>query len=360
MKNNFFYVILFMLSLSLLTNSCKKKEKEAEENNSSLLVFDNTKPELLSFINENEGWIYTYDYNTNKNNLLHSTDGFSHHTVINADMPDLIKITFINANVGFGDTYYDNNYFTLDGGVTWTAFQNPPLENYGWMTYNTNYFMTPLFDYNASLGHQYVGVCFYNRNDGSYSHTITYTAVAVSTYHGSAGGNIHQSSVHVTDNGSVAFAGIDYDDANFNNHFYTGFSTNTTDLSITEILGAHSPERLVFPSDNTGFYTQKDDEKLYKTTNGGQAWTSAYTFNSTAYKELSFASNTHGAVLVDDKVYFTDDSGQHFSKYQLDTQNALVSGIVAVAYPTQSTAYAIATYIDNSSIQTFKLIKITP
>ncbi len=354
-----YFLLVTSLMLSVLLTSCKKDTPKGEEED-SVLTFEQLRPQFISFINEDEGWVYASEDNTNKYKLLHSTDGFKHHTIINADMPNLIKITFINANVGFGDTYYDNNYFTLDGGVTWTAFQNPPLENYGWMTYNNNYFMTPIFDYDSSLGHQYVGVSFYNINDGSYSHKVEYNSTAVSTYHGSTGGNIHQSSVHVTDNGIIAFVGMDYDDANFNRHIYTGYSTNTTNLAITEMSGAHIPERLDFPSNNIGFYTQNDDENLYKTINGGQTWSEVYTFTSSEYKELSFISETHGAVLLDGIVHFTNNGGLNFTKYQLDKGNYSYGGIACVDYPVTNVAYAIAGFMDNTGMQTFKLIKITP
>jgi hypothetical protein len=355
MKKKLKHLLFLALIFSITLNSCKKDE-EKEKDETALLTFENLQPEYMSFVNENEGWIYVTD-NTNTHKLLHSTDGFQHYTTINSDMPNFIKITFINANVGFGDTYYDNNYFTLDGGVTWTAFNNPPLENYGWMSYNNNYFMTPIFDYNANVNHQYVGVAFYNLSDGSYSHKIEYPLTAVSTYHGSTGGNIHQSSVHVTDNGTVAFAGIDYDDTNFNTHIYTGFSTNTSDLNITEMSGSHSPERLAFPSDNVGYYTQKNDGKLFKTTNGGQTWSSIHDFSSSYYKELFFASETHGAVLVGDEIYFTNDGGQNFSKYDLNSGN--YSGIITADYPVQNTAYIIIGEVDEG-IVTYKLMKITP
>ena len=355
MKN---FTTVIILIFSMIFSSCKKDDSQKDDKNTSLLTFEQVQPKLMSFINENEGWIYVNEFNTNKNKLFHSTDGFQHYTTINSDMPNFIKITFINAQVGFGDTYYENNYFTLDGGVTWTAFQNPPLENYGWMTYNSNYFITPIFDYDNVSGHQYVGMAFYNRTDGSYSHKVEYTSTAVSTYHGSTGGNIHQSSVHVTDNGTVAFMGIDQDDANFNEHIYSGFSTNTTSLSITEISGAHSPERLEFPSGNVGYYSQKDDNKLLKTTNGGQSWSTIYTFSASHYKKLSFASETHGAVLVGGELFFTSNGGQDFEKYQLDIGNYSYAGFVCADYPVNNTAYAIAGFVDNSAIATYKLIKI--
>ncbi len=355
-KNTYYLILIILIGLSLF--SCKKDES-SDEDNIAGITLENIHPEYMNFINENEGWIYGQDHN-GKNILLHSTDGFQHHNIVNNDMQDIINMKFIDNNVGFADTYYDNNLYTFDGGASWHGFQNPPAENYGWMSYNSTYFMVPLFDYDANTGHQYVGVMFYNRSDASYSHIVEYKNIDALTYHGSTGGDIHQTSVHVGNNGKTCLMGEYQDDANFQSHIYSVFATNVNDAQQTEMPGNHAPERLDFPSDNVGYYTQKDDEHLYKTSNSGQTWTSVYSFSNQAndYKQLSFSTEDKGAVLVGDQLFFTTDGGQSFEKYNLNAPANTYAGIIAVDYVTTNAAYVLMGMQNNTGDLTVKLLKI--
>ena len=196
MKKIFKYTIASLTVLSLILTSCGSDETEETigEGSASEIVFGrDIVIKHLSFINENEGWIYAQD---NEDYVLfHSTDSFNSYDVINTDMPSVSKLTFINENIGFADAY-NGRYYTLDGGVTWAEFVAPSsyANVNGWMSYNDDYFITPLYNINSDANNpnkRFVGGVFYNLADGSYSHQVEYVGSNVMTTHGSTGGLIH-------------------------------------------------------------------------------------------------------------------------------------------------------------------------
>ena len=307
-------------------NSCKKDSPETS--GADGITFDSYTIQLLDFISSSEGWIFVEENGQQDSyKLLHSTDGFENYTVICENIPRFRKMKFIDNKVGYGISWdgSDKTYYTNDGGATWQNFTIPANDQEGSesydITYNDTYFVMPYKKENSS--YQLVaGIRFFKRSDFTFDHKVLFDTEAGKLYGGSSGTDTHYSSVHVANSGNVCFTGVfkvvaseDEDKS------YGGYSTDGANLTLVEIFGKkQKPERTFFSSDNTGFYTMEDDANLYKTTNGGETWTSAYTFDDASkYKKISFADDNNGAVLVGKtKLYITKDGGATFESSSIN------------------------------------------
>lgn len=276
----------------------------------------------MDFINGNEGWILaSVNGENNVYKLLHSTNGFSDFSVINDATPRFRKLEFIDDKIGFGISWDGGNpfYYTTDGGTTWQNFIMPGEDNIEGtdIVYNDSYFMIPFKKENQSTYLLMAGIHYFNRNDFQFVKDDFFdeNGEEVSLYGGASGSDQHYSSLHISSTGRVSFTGItkQIDVIQDEDKSYNACWDNGTTFSLIEISNTNSsPERTLFTSDNVGYYSLKDDSKLYKTTDGGLTWNSIFDFEDTHYKKISFSDDKNGAVICGHELFLTTDGGVSF------------------------------------------------
>jgi hypothetical protein len=201
------------------------------------------------------------------------------------------------------------------------------------------------------------GIRFFKRSDFSFDHKILFDN-EIELYGGASGTETFYSSVHVANSGKVCFTGVSIDDGSFGyvDKSYGAYSANGSTLTVVEILGKHQdPERTCFTSDNIGYYTMEDDANLYKTINGGETWTSVYTFaEASRYKRISFSDDDNGVVLLGlSEIYITNDGGLTFESSPLNDELAEINQVDCVDECIWISAISL-----DGSIPTQNLIKI--
>jgi photosystem II stability/assembly factor-like uncharacterized protein len=362
--------LLKVLALILIVSftACKKDSTATDSPvvvNSAEITLQGYTIQLLDFISADEGWIFVsengqqYSYK-----LIHSTDGFANYTVINNSIPRFRKMKFIDNQIGYGISWdgSDKTYYTNDGGVTWQNFVIPAASQEGSesydITYNDTYFVMPYKKENSSYD-MVAGIRFFKRSDFSFDHKVLFDTEAGELYGGASGIDAYYSSVYVANSGHVCFTGIYKDDGSFGyeDTSYVANSTNGSTITLVEIVNKyHKPERTFFTSDSIGYYTMDDDANLYKTTNGGETWTSVYTFtDASKYKTISFSDNNNGAVLLGvSELYITNNGGITFESSSLNSELAEINQVVCVDNCIWISAIKLS-----GSIPEQKLIKIT-
>lgn len=358
----------FALILIISFSACKKDspgEVIPEDVNSNEVTLEGYTIQILDFISPDEGWIFVSENGIQYSHILiHSTDGFANYTIINQDIPRFRKMKFIDNQVGYGISWDGSNttYYTNDGGITWQNFIIPASSQEGGVsldiTYNDTFFVMPYKKENDNFD-MIAGIRFFKRNDFSFDHKVLFEDPELELYGGASGTETHYSSVHVTNSGQTCFTGVYQDDGNFGHvdKSFGAYSADGTTLSFVDIVDQyHSPERTLFTSDNIGYYTLEDNANLYKTTNGGETWTSVYTFTeANRYKRISFTDDNNGAVLVGlGDLYITTDGGVTFENSPLNDEFVEINQIDCVG----NCIWISAISLDGTT-PTQKLIKIT-
>ncbi len=357
--------LVLVLVVSFLVFSFSSCKKDSPENIiSDAVSLDGYTIQILDFISADEGWIFVSENGVQYSyKLIHSTDGFENYTVINDDIPRFRKMRFIDDQIGYGISWdgADKTYYTNDGGVTWQNFVIPEdsqegSESYD-ITYNDTHFVMPYKKENSNFKME-AGIRFFKRSDFSFDHKILFEDTELELYGGASGTETHYSSVHVTNSGEVCFTGVSMDDGSFGyvDKSYGAYSANGSTLTVVDIVDTYrKPERTCFTSDNIGYCTIEDDANLYKTTNGGETWTSVYTFTEASkYKRISFSDDNNGALLLGlTELYITKDGGLTFESSPLNEELAEINQVDCV----DNCIWISAISLDGS-IPTQKLIKI--
>jgi len=211
------------------------------------------------------GTVYFVDNETDSN-VFKSTNGGNSFVAVDAKMPKLYDVFFVNDNIGFctSNTPSGRLLRTKDAGATWVEVlsSNSGIPYYsslffistdsGWVSFNDR-----LYRYNASLN-------VLTKSNGTYGDISSIFAVSEDVVYA------------CTRNGDV-FKSVDRGQ-NFS--FIKYFPNEGAFVDVH------------FISDRIGYVAA--NHKIYKTTDGGASWTTEVTIINSMIVELHFTDASHG------------------------------------------------------------------
>jgi len=327
-KTFFFYISLIGLALFA---SCEKTNPDDDDPPAtSCFDYIDLAAHLESagktiFINANEGWVLGGE------NLIHTEDGGVSWSLMNDDVQCAHEeIQFFNSTDGY---LIDNNsgvQYTTDKGATWTAMIIPNPDNNSISIFATaskgdNTLLLGWIDNNISA-------LFFVQNS---THNVTNTVLIQDM-------NIPGKKMYLSANGTINIAPVKRDGHDQREIAYS--ADNGSTWTYTEIAGDGEVKGnpwdcdISFPDDNTGYFAGKDggydNAYIYKTTNGGAAWTKiAIPAASMHYNftQIAFADADHGLGIDLGSIHKTTDGGATWTEFKCFGEKYIST--FSVSYP---------------------------
>ncbi len=313
-KSLFFFISI--LSLSLFTSCETVDPNDDDDPNSNTSCFDyiDMADHLESagktiFINANEGWVLGGE------SLVHTDDGGETWTLMNSDMSCAHEqIKFFNSTDGYLVDNYDGVRYTTDKGTTWTEMiiPNPGNDAIIFHTTASNSTTTILLGWINTN----VSALFFVSNA---THNVTNTVLVNEM-------SIPGKKMYLSESGVINIAAVVRDGHDLKEIAYSadnGASWTYTEIaSEGTIQGYPWNSDIIFPDDNTGYFTgwdnSYDNAFIYKTINGGATWTkitippsvSHYNFNP-----MDFADANNGLGISSGSIHKTTDGGATWTEF---------------------------------------------